>query len=545
MIPARRRPLLLAIVLAGATLGTVACDGVAEPDPDPRGTATIGPEGGVVVAPASGLFAGAVLTIPPGAVTEPTEITVEPVPHEDVPLPAGESPGRDDLISGTAYDFGPDGLEFLVPAELMIEYREEALAGRPERDLEIIRIDAAVARIPESVVDETRNTIRALVDHFTVYAAAIQAARPVSVEEQVALADIVTIVVRRRPVSSVDETVAVADVVAVNVRRPARSNVPDEVAVTDEVTIAVLRDEPAGGDAYVALSGTDSVAVIDLASRSVVEMIAVGPLPTAVAANPTRGEVYVANRGDGTVSVISSVTRTVVATIQLMDVLDPWDIAVSRDGSKAYVADAGADWIQVIDLASRSVEANLEGGPLFARSVTTDPVRERLYAGAADVVVVLDLAAGAPVDRIPVNAATASEHVAVTPDGTELWLTDDGADQVLILDLETNSQSGTIDALGGARGIAIHEDVAWVLVSPSSIVPIPVLSRVPGTPIPMEAGLFGIWIALSQDGGTAVVSEGDTGTRNRVAIVDLTAATVLATLTVGSSPAGVVVVPNE
>jgi YVTN family beta-propeller protein len=566
---------------------------------------TVGPDGGSVEISGGSPFVRAELIIPPGALEQPVEITVEPIPLTDVPIPPSGFPGLDDLVAGTAYDFGPDGLAFLVPARLVIEYDESALGGRPEADLTLLRFDGGVDRIPASVVDRDLNRISAFVDHFTVYVAAIEDGWAARLEESVAVADEVTITVLSRPEESVEETVGVTDEVSVNVLstlRPdvaeavavadavsidvvpqPRSAVDESVGVSDEVTVTVLPvirpgvDEsvgvvdavsinvlttvrpavaeavgvsenvsinvvPAGPDpveVYVALEEADSVAVLDAATNAVLRTIPVGSRPYAVAANPARSEVYVTNRGDATVSVISTVSQTVVATIPAADLIDPIDVAVSRDGSKAYVVDQAWSWVAAIDLSSRTLEPNLEGGPPGAWSITMDPVRDVAYVSGLDMVVAFDLAVGVPADTIP--GFLASEHTAVTPDGSELWLTDVGNTDVLVVDLSTNTLVATIDGIVRPIGIAMGASQAWVASEP--IVPIDIATRSVGAPIPVPADFTPARILLPADGRTAFVSEESSGTR--VAVVDLTSGTVVSILPVGSAPAGLAVIePN-
>src|SRR5690242_12776860 len=66
--------------------------------------------------------------------------------------------------------------------------------------------------------------------------------------------------------------------------------------------VAVSRD---GRLLYVAENLSDSLAVIDLGSRRVVQRVSTGPYPYGVVAGPD-GQVYVSNWGAGTVSVFRS-----------------------------------------------------------------------------------------------------------------------------------------------------------------------------------------------------------------------------------------------
>src|SRR5262249_59395341 len=81
--------------------------------------------------------------------------------------------------------------------------------------------------------------------------------------------------------------------------------------------------------------------------------------PDAIAANPARDQLYVSNANSDTVSVIDSRRDRRVATIhvglsQCHPVgATPDGLTVSPDGRTLYVALAGENAIQVIDVKSR------------------------------------------------------------------------------------------------------------------------------------------------------------------------------------------------
>ena len=88
--------------------------------------------------------------------------------------------------------------------------------------------------------------------------------------------------------------------------------------------------------------------MIDTATNMVVATVPVGNVPSGVAITPDGTHVYVANSNPGTlgtpgtpgtVSVIAAASNTVVATVQVG--VDPIGVAVTPDGTHAYVANAG------------------------------------------------------------------------------------------------------------------------------------------------------------------------------------------------------------
>ncbi len=99
----------LATILFAALV--VACGSGSDPLM-PTGNA--GPEGGRL----EFLSGRVVVDVPAGALTESVELTVEPVAN---------APGSPRLVAGTAYDLGPDGLQFAQPVTLTIAYEDSDL----------------------------------------------------------------------------------------------------------------------------------------------------------------------------------------------------------------------------------------------------------------------------------------------------------------------------------------------------------------------------------------------------------------------------------
>lgn len=541
-------------------------------------TQTIGVEGGTVEVEGVSPGERASLVIPPGALQGPVGITIKAIPLSDVPLPTPVPPGLQNLVEGTAYDFGPDGLAFELPAFLTIAYNEDQLGGKPESAIALFRVDEGAARVA-SLVDEATNEVSAFVDHFTIYvvatddgiAAMLQelvgvseevtitvrpASRPSAaenvavtdevtinvlttrrsvVDESVGITDLVTINVRSLPRSRVAEGVGIADQVSINVVSPIRSAVSEAVGVTEAISVRVTPAErPAKNFVYIALQGADSVAVLDPETNTLVGRIPVGRFPYAVEAHPTEPEVYVTNRGDGSVSVIDTETQSVVATIPNV-VNDPIDIAVSGDGLRAYVVDNDSPLIGVIDLSTRTVGSPLMGSTRLARSVVLSRPGDVAYVAGVDSLVVFDLTS-ATADTIP--GTFSPGDMALTDDGLDLWMTDTADGEVLIFDGATAAFEATVSGLSAPQGIGMSPTTAWVAAAPASLMPIDVALRTVGTPVALAFDAD--WIAVAGITlTTAYVSEGRGGTR--IAVVDLATGTVLTTLAIGSSPAGLAV----
>jgi YVTN family beta-propeller protein len=79
-----------------------------------------------------------------------------------------------------------------------------------------------------------------------------------------------------------------------------------------------------------------------------------------VAITPDGSRAYVTDDVDNTVSVIDTTSKAVVATITVG--AHPIAVAVTPEGTLAYVTNNNSESISVIDTAKNTVVATLEGG---------------------------------------------------------------------------------------------------------------------------------------------------------------------------------------
>jgi len=149
------------------------------------------------------------------------------------------------------------------------------------------------------------------------------------------------------------------------------NNTLGEVDVIDTTTYQVtsiptaegsrrLAISPAGDRVYVSNNYAASVSVIDTATQQVIATIPVGRAPMGIAITPNGEEVYATNQRDGTVSVIDTTTLTVIATIPTGDL--PQRVVFTRDGTKAFVENGFSDTVSAIDTATHTVIATLPTG---------------------------------------------------------------------------------------------------------------------------------------------------------------------------------------
>jgi YVTN family beta-propeller protein len=259
------------------------------------------------------------------------------------------------------------------------------------------------------------------------------------------------------------DTVSAIDLV----RRTVGATVPVGV---DPTGVAVA---PNGARAYVtnacgagpACSYPGTVSVIDTATNQVAGTIEVGSFPRGLAVTPDGKELYVANSGSGfggDVWVITTDDNRVVATINGSFPGGPVDIAITPNGLFAYVTAVfsqgeslqGRIW--VIDTRTRTVVATIELAYPEGIALTPDGT----FAYVADAyngdVLVVDTANNTVVTTIAVaGLGSGTTGVAITPNGAFVYVTSRYLDKVTVIDTSTNAIAQTIPVDGGPAGIAI------------------------------------------------------------------------------------------
>ena len=161
--------------------------------------------------------------------------------------------------------------------------------------------------------------------------------------------------------------------------------------------LALSRD---GRSLYVAENLADSIAVVDLASRRIVQRLGTGSYPYAVVASPD-GRVYVSDWGAGTVHVYHAVTSGRLAAERPIDVgRHPSALALSADGSRLFAASASTDRVAAVDTRLRRVVHWLldpppgdvaEGSTPNALALSASGTRLYVAEADANAVAVFDL----------------------------------------------------------------------------------------------------------------------------------------------------------
>ena len=243
---------------------------------------------------------------------------------------------------------------------------------------------------------------------------------------------------------------------------------------------------PVRDEIYVVNTQSGSISVIDAETNRIVATIPVHRLPSFISVDSTGHRAYVANSGSNTVSVLDLDRRreiTVAGTGEQPDV-----VRVSPDGRSLVVTNRGSNSVSVFDVPPFDPAASSERPPHLRAAFPGCP-------GASDAVILPDsskafiaCSAGHQVMAISLAAAPGSwaarqnpalmtdqmltlldvgktpVHLAMKPDGGEIFVSNFGSDSVSEISTWTNEVGGTY-TIGSrpVRGLVSRDNgTLWV-----------------------------------------------------------------------------------
>ncbi len=304
----------------------------------------------------------------------------------------------------------------------------------------------------------------------------------------------------------------------------------------DQTVLKLPLPAPQSAALVVAHSGADEVAVLDAASLSEQARAATGANPHEVAIAPDGRHAYVADARATTVTVIDLVNGAPAATFELGAGMGPHDLAVSADGSLLWVACAPARTVLELDTTTGEILRRYDVGADGAWMLAVSPDERTLVtanlegAGAT----LLDRSTG---ERRIVSLDSSMIGVAVRPDGREIWLTSMTTNTVIVLDAASGDEVARFPS-GGELPVRVKfTPDGQALVVNAGTREITVFDAERRTPVariptPHEPKV----LAVSPDGRHAAVSHPDA---DRLSIVDISARRVIRTIETGATPDGV------
>lgn len=190
-----------------------------------------------------------------------------------------------------------------------------------------------------------------------------------------------------------------------------------EAAIVDVATGTIRARVPVGGEpegvttapdhtVWVTCEAAGEVDVIDPDRAEVIARIAVGARPRQIAFTPDGRRAFVSNENDATVSVIDVASRTVSDTIALGAGARPMGVVVSRDGRRLFVSTGRGKTVVAIDARTLAIEnvAAGAGARPWGLAAGADTL---VYAagGPSDDLVIVDPSLGTVIATVDVGAS--------------------------------------------------------------------------------------------------------------------------------------------
>ncbi|HET7456863.1 MAG TPA: Ig-like domain-containing protein [Gemmatimonadaceae bacterium] len=320
-------------------------------------------------------------------------------------------------------------------------------------------------------------------DDGTVRAGAATGATDVTVHAGAAsLAVHVTVLATNHPAGLLDGTVATPSPWAVAVSRsgttyvssgsPATTLLRADLAsrtlapvLTSDVGVGAIVFDAAGATAYaVGGGGARGLLAVDVASNAVAWRVATQGNAFDVALSPDERTVYV-TADDGLVYAVDATTHAVSRTFTIGGSSNT--LAMAPDGRHLYVGHFEGSEVVEIDLTTNSIARRWHVYGLTRRmAVSLDGMELYIANKALHALTIIDLATGSTIiPFLTVSEVNPPWDVALSPDGTLLYVTVPEDRAVVVVDRVTRAVIGRITVPGDAYDVAFDANSKTALVT--------------------------------------------------------------------------------
>lgn len=245
------------------------------------------------------------------------------------------------------------------------------------------------------------------------------------------------------------------------------------------IPAARFAEDPIRPRIYASITGSNSVAVIDTSTLSVVGMVTVGDSPVGLAVSKDGSTLYVANSGDTT----NSITVINLATLQVETSLStpviPSDIAIGY-GNQLYLTpatDSGEEGIMQVDAGTGNFQEQFTGGAFVYEGgfLAVSPDQKTLYFGNSGIsgstLASIDISSGTAVGLETNGSGENGEDLEISHNGLFVCYPNGGGqssgyeiDELQASDIDT--VNGSFDTGAYPDNIAFSPDDAFAYTVP-------------------------------------------------------------------------------
>ena len=201
--------------------------------------------------------------------------------------------------------------------------------------------------------------------------------------------------------------------------------------------------------AWVANIGEDNISIVDTTNYRILGTIPTGHGPTGIAFSVDGRFAYVSNQDDKSVTVVDTTTQEVIQTIPVKT--NPHFLVLGPD-KRIWGTNTGENDIYVIDPSTQTMVADIEVGPnpqqiAFAYKGMAGPYAYVTVSGSNKIVVLnTDVQNAHILEQIDVGPFQAQRPNGIwaNPEGTRLFVANEGSHNLLVLDTGTNEVIATV-----------------------------------------------------------------------------------------------------
>ena len=274
--------------------------------------------------------------------------------------------------------------------------------------------------------------------------------------------------------------------------------------------------------AYVAASTGDEIIEVNVAKAAIVGEISTNAdTADGIALTPNGSTAYIAETGQYYVVADDLATK---AQTKIEVGAYPEDVAVSPSGKVVYATvtggdtgPGGSDEVAVIDPATNKVTADIKVGPA-PRQVVFSPDGSTAYVTTENGIYEISTATSSVVRVIRDVAAGGSQGIAVSPNGSTLYVTNPDAGTVLAIDAASGKITGRAAGEAEPEAVAVTPNGDTLYVADMNSDSVSVLSaatlKSTGT---ISVGRLPMSVTVSPDGSQIWVGNGFSGSVSVIA----------------------------
>ena len=311
------------------------------------------------------------------------------------------------------------------------------------------------------------------------------------------------------------------------------------------IGVTAMPREMVGQRLLVVNKSSNTVSIIDLATRQEVGVVSTGFAPHEVSVSPDGVFAYVTDYGTrsdpgSTISIIDLEQQVSLGTMSLSPHSRPHGIATASDGS-IWVTTEGSRHVLHLDPIGRRILAEVETGQDVTHQLVIAELQQRVYTAniGSGTATAVDAAVGRILGQIPTGAG--AEGIDVSPDGQRVYVTNRVAGTLSEIDIATNEVIRTLPVGEFPIRVKVRPDGEELLVSNargSEIIAVNIVGWRIVRRLPL--GAFPVGILISPDNKTAYVAN---TADDKISVIDLVNWKLDGEIIAGDEPDGMAWVP--